>query len=58
MQGMDLTKESIVPLLELALIEEYNIGHWIIAEAIFDGISGSVVSNLKNLISRYPLRNP
>lgn len=54
--GHGLTNDSIVPLLELNLIEEYNIGHWIIAESIFIGLE-NVVRNLRNLIAKYPLKS-
>lgn len=53
--GHGLTQESLIPLLEMAFIEEYNIGHWIIADSIFKGIH-NVVFDLKNLIERFPLK--
>ncbi len=53
--GHGLTNQSILPLLELGIIEEYNIGHWIIAESIFEGID-TVVLNLKKLIAQHPLK--
>lgn len=53
--GHGLTYDSVLPLLELGLIEEYNIGHWIIAESIFAGIY-NVVSDLKQVIAKYPLQ--
>ncbi|MCO4794158.1 MAG: pyridoxine 5'-phosphate synthase [Bacteriovoracaceae bacterium] len=43
--GHGLTFESLSPLLDLKLFEEYNVGHWVICQAIFDGL-GSVVSKL------------
>lgn len=43
--GHGLTNESMVPLLKQNLFEEYNIGHWIICQAVFDGLS-QVVGNL------------
>ncbi len=52
--GHGLTNESVVPLLELKIFEEYNIGHWIIAQSIFNGIA-STVKNLKGIIEKYPL---
>ncbi len=52
--GHGLTNESIVPLLQQGIIEEYNIGHWIISESIFTGIE-HVVRDLKQMILKYPL---
>jgi pyridoxine 5-phosphate synthase len=51
--GHGLTRESVLPLLEARLFEEYNIGHWIICQALFDGL-GSVVKDLRDLFDRYP----
>lgn len=53
--GHGLTDQSILPLLDLGMIEEYNIGHWIIAESLFEGIE-AVVLKLKNLIALHPLK--
>lgn len=50
-----LTNESVVPLLQNKLFEEYNIGHWIICDALFNGLSHSVKS-LKNSFESYPLK--
>lgn len=47
--GHGLTANSLQPLLELNIFAEYNIGHWIIAQALFDGLS-TVVGNLKKLM--------
>jgi pyridoxine 5-phosphate synthase len=44
--GHGLTDRSVVPLVEQGLFAEYNIGHWIISEAVFRGL-GPVVSALK-----------
>lgn len=44
--GHGLTLESVKPLLKANLFEEYNIGHWIICQAVFDGL-GPVVKELK-----------
>ncbi len=44
--GHGLTSDSLAPLLEIGDFEEYNIGHWIICQAIFDGL-GVVTSKLK-----------
>ena len=44
--GHGLTDQSVLPLIEHELFEEYNIGHWIISQAVFDGL-GNVVKNLK-----------
>lgn len=53
--GHGLTDESVVPLLEQGLFEEYNIGHWIISESVFVGIK-DVVSQLKKLMEKHPLK--
>lgn len=53
--GHGLTDESVAPLLESGLFEEYNIGHWIVSQSVFEGL-GNVVSKLKNLCEQYPLK--
>lgn len=53
--GHGLTFESLVPLLEEGLFEEYNIGHWIIAESVFIGL-GHVIKEMLTLIKKYPLK--
>ena len=52
--GHGLTFESLIPLLEEKQFEEYNIGHWIIAEAVFLGM-GHVIKEMLTLINKYPL---
>jgi pyridoxine 5-phosphate synthase len=52
--GHCLTFDSLEPLLQEALFEEYNIGHWIVAEAIFIGL-GHVVKEMLTLMKKYPL---
>jgi len=47
--GHGLTMDSLGPLLEMELFAEFNIGHWIIAEAVFQGL-GPVTRHLKKLI--------
>lgn len=47
--GHGLTDKNILPLLKLNVFEEYNIGHWIICDAVFSGLGYSVKS-LKDLI--------
>ncbi len=47
--GHGLTMESVKPLVQAKLFLEYNIGHWIISEAIFSGLS-VVVSDLKKVL--------
>lgn len=49
--GHGLTLSSSVPLLEHQLFEEYNIGHWIISQAIFDGL-GNVVKKFSDLFQK------
>jgi pyridoxine 5-phosphate synthase len=46
--GHGLTSDSLKPLLKQNAFEEYNIGHWIISEALFKGLE-TVVSELKDL---------
>jgi pyridoxine 5-phosphate synthase len=53
--GHGLTNESVVPLLEEKIFEEYNIGHWIICDALFNGLSNTM-KNLKNLFNANPLK--
>jgi pyridoxine 5-phosphate synthase len=55
--GHGLTNESLNNLLEQALFEEYNIGHWIIAESVYKGI-GKVVSDLKTQIKQVCQKQP
>ncbi|MBA2404442.1 MAG: pyridoxine 5'-phosphate synthase [Bdellovibrionales bacterium] len=52
--GHGLTFESLEPLLMEKQFEEYNIGHWIIAEALFIGL-GHVIKEMLTLIKKYPL---
>jgi pyridoxine 5-phosphate synthase len=47
--GHGLTGASVLPLVKNQLFEEYNIGHWIICEAVFFSLS-KVVGNLNNEI--------
>jgi pyridoxine 5-phosphate synthase len=53
--GHGLTFESLEPLLAEGVFEEYNIGHWIIAESVFLGL-GHVVKEMLTLINKYPLK--
>jgi pyridoxine 5-phosphate synthase len=53
--GHGLTLDSLVPLLEEGDFEEYNIGHWIISEAVYIGL-GHVVKEMLTLINKYPLK--
>jgi pyridoxine 5-phosphate synthase len=52
--GHGLTFDSLEPLLKEKQFEEYNIGHWIIAEAVFIGL-GHVIKEMLTLIQKYPL---
>lgn len=54
--GHGLTFQSLGPLLSEGDFEEYNIGHWIISEAIFIGL-GHVVRELALLIKQHPLKS-
>jgi len=47
--GHGLTLESTTPLLKQGLFEEYNIGHWIISQSVFEGLS-QVVGKMVTLI--------
>ena len=47
--GHGITFDSIVKLAKIPEVKEFNIGHFIIAEAIFSGL-GETVSKLKVLI--------
>ena len=49
--GHGLTMDSLGPLLENHFFEEYNIGHWVVSAAVFDGL-GAVVQSLKNLFRK------
>lgn len=49
--GHGLTDESLVPLVEQGLFAEYNIGHWIICDSVFNGL-GSSIKKLKNILSK------
>jgi pyridoxine 5-phosphate synthase len=53
--GHGLTDESVKPLLENKLFEEYNIGHWIICHALFNGLSNTVKA-LKASFEVHPLK--
>lgn len=52
--GHGLTNESLLPLLEKGLFEEYNIGHWVISQSIFYGLR-NVVLDLGELFKKFPL---
>lgn len=45
--GHGLTQESVMPLLKHQLFVEYNIGHWMMAQSMFDGMA-SVVKKMKD----------
>lgn len=51
--GHGLTSESTMPLLEENLFEEYNIGHWIICQSVFDGLS-NVVKSMAEDFAKFP----
>lgn len=52
--GHGLTDKSVEILLKEKLFVEYNIGHWIVAQSIFDGL-GNVTKKLSKLFNDYPL---
>ena len=47
--GHGLTYSKVTKIIEIDVIEELNIGHFIIGEALFDGIE-NVVKKMRNLI--------
>ena len=49
--GHGLTADSLRPLLNSRLFEEYNIGHWVISSSICRGL-GAVVQSLKKQFRR------
>ncbi|NOT80744.1 MAG: pyridoxine 5'-phosphate synthase [Bacteriovoracaceae bacterium] len=53
--GHGLTDMSVIPLLEHKIFEEYNIGHWIICNSLFHGLS-TTVKNLKTVFEAHPLK--
>lgn len=48
--GHGLTDESLIPLVKNNLFTEYNIGHWIICDAVFNGLAHSI-QKLKNILN-------
>ena len=53
--GHGLTDESVRPLLEEKIFEEYNIGHWIICHSLFNGLSNTI-KGLKASFEAHPLK--
>ncbi|MBD64302.1 MAG: pyridoxine 5'-phosphate synthase [Halobacteriovoraceae bacterium] len=47
--GHGLTDQSLQPLVQLGLFEEYNIGHWIICDSVFCGLTTSI-NKLKKIL--------
>ena len=52
--GHGLTLDSVIPLLKLNIFREYNIGHWIVAQALFEGLSG-VTERFIKLFDNYDI---
>lgn len=50
--GHGLTRASLEQLCQWGMFEEFNIGHWIVSEALFTGLK-HVVQDLKQLIKNY-----
>jgi pyridoxine 5-phosphate synthase len=48
--GHGLTEESLGPLVQKHYFEEYNIGHWIVAQGIFEGLI-PVVKRLQRILT-------
>ena len=49
--GHGLTIDSLKPLVKNTIFDEYNVGHWIISEAIFLGLE-DVVRKTKKILSQ------
>ena len=49
--GHGLTDASLIPLVEQGLFVEYNIGHWIICQSVFDGLA-KVTKNLLSILNK------
>jgi len=49
--GHGLTIDSVVPLVEKGFFAEYNIGHWIVSQALFDGLA-VVVKKLNSVLKK------
>lgn len=48
--GHGLTDKSVLPLVEQGVFVEYNIGHWIICQSVFDGLHQTVKKLKKSLV--------
>lgn len=53
--GHGLDDKNIVPLLELGIFEEYNVGHWIISQSLFTGLK-KTVEDYNLLIKEYQVK--
>ena len=53
--GHGLTDESVLPLLENKIFEEYNIGHWVICHSLFTGLA-TTIKNMKAIFEAHPLK--
>lgn len=53
--GHGLTMESVAPLLELGVFSEYNIGHWMMSEAMFVGLN-QVTKEMLHLFQKFPVK--
>lgn len=53
--GHGLTNESVAPLLELGVFSEYNIGHWMMSEAMFIGLN-QVTEDMLHLFKKFPVK--
>jgi pyridoxine 5-phosphate synthase len=49
--GHGLTDLSLEPLVKENIFEEYNIGHWVICDSVFNGLESSV-KKLLNIIDK------
>ena len=49
--GHGLTADSLLPLVEQGIFEEYNIGHWVICESVFHGL-GKVVQRCQDILEK------
>lgn len=53
--GHGLDNKNIVPLLELGVFHEYNVGHWIICQSLFEGLN-ETVTQYRKLITSYEVK--
>ena len=52
--GHGLTRDNVAPIANMGGIHELNIGHAIIADSVFMGLSQAVQRNEKGIYSKKP----